>query len=270
MQYFFTQFAATRQRTAAWIERYLADDARLLFLIKTDAGRWEGHLGVCHIAGDVAELDNTIRGERRGHPKLFYLAELAVVRWAMADLGVDSVYLRLFADNARAIALHDKIGFRAELMQRLIARPYGDDVHFEIDAAIPPGPQDASLLQLRIDRAAFFGRHPWLAGGAGARPGRLEADELRASGIARRHRRQVGGTGGNEDTGTAGGWPLFSLFSLFAPVSLQEQVVLGDVAPDGVAGSAQGVASRAAPGANSNGTNPLAQKPDDTLLRRQG
>ena len=82
MQYFLTQFPASEVRTAAWLEKAVVPgDDRILFLICDDGGRLVGNLGVCDIKPHEAEVDNVIRGEKGGGPRLIFFAGIAMLSW---------------------------------------------------------------------------------------------------------------------------------------------------------------------------------------------
>src|SRR5210317_1681480 len=77
MKCYLTQFKATPERTLIWLQQIVAlEDNRLLFLVTTKEDKMIGHIGLCNIASDNIELDNLVRGEQGGDPKLIFYAEV--------------------------------------------------------------------------------------------------------------------------------------------------------------------------------------------------
>ena len=71
MKYFLTQFNASTNRTKSWLENIVIPSTdRLLFLILDEDNNLIGNFGIADILFDRCELDNLIRGENGGHPKL--------------------------------------------------------------------------------------------------------------------------------------------------------------------------------------------------------
>ena|SRR5437016_12768497 len=173
-RYFLTDFEPTPERTQKWLcESVLADDTRVFFLILDDAGRLVGNFGIRNISGNEAELDNLIRGERGGNPRLMFYAMVGLSAWAYISLGVDSVFLRVLSTNHRAISLNRSIGFSETRSQRLLRVRNGSHRNLVVaDGAnddrevgsLDPRPNSPApeLIEMRIDKFTFFAKHPWL------------------------------------------------------------------------------------------------------------
>jgi hypothetical protein len=160
---FFTQFTPTVERTRRWLNAViLADPTRIMFLVEDENGRRVGQFGLCGITATEAQLDNGIRGEAGGHPRLFYFVELAVIRFCFECLGVQRIFGNMFSNNIMAVLLHKSVGLTVENVQSLCRTESGGEVRF--DPVADPGQSNTKvqLLTLSLDRAAFYLRHPWI------------------------------------------------------------------------------------------------------------
>jgi RimJ/RimL family protein N-acetyltransferase len=114
---FFTQFEATPERTREWLARQvLTDPARLLFTVD-DAEGPLGTIGFMRLSQTSAELDNLIRGVRRGPPALMRAAETALARWLFDTFGLVQLEAAVLAGNFAAMQLHQSLGF--EIVRRI-------------------------------------------------------------------------------------------------------------------------------------------------------
>lgn len=114
-QWFPAQFRVTLAGTRRWTHRQLlAAPDRILFLIRLFDGVYIGHVGLYRFdfAQKSCEIDNVIRGAN-DVPGIMTLALKTLILWAKQVLGVQTLYLRVFADNTRAIALYKRCGFHA-------------------------------------------------------------------------------------------------------------------------------------------------------------
>jgi hypothetical protein len=112
-RFFFTHFEPNTHRTRAWLnETVLADDSRLLFIIRTQS-RAIGQLGFKGLCAEEAQLDNLIRGEIGGHPRLIYYSEVALLRWLFETFALAQVIALIRMDNVAAQALHGSLGFES-------------------------------------------------------------------------------------------------------------------------------------------------------------
>lgn len=111
MENFLTQFVATTDRTRDWIKNILlTTKGQMLFLIYSQ-NKIIGHYGFKELTKDYALLDNAMRGERDGHPKLMVYAGKAIVAWLFKNANVNEVRAEVMADNVSAIMLTTQIGF---------------------------------------------------------------------------------------------------------------------------------------------------------------
>ena len=112
MGMFLARFDATPESMTEYLGTYaIGATDRVLFMIRTPDSEFVGHVGLAHITEADAELDNLMRGRRGGAPTLMLEAERAVVSWALENLSLRRVYLRVLSHNHLAIGLHEEVGF---------------------------------------------------------------------------------------------------------------------------------------------------------------
>ncbi len=113
MRYFLTQFSATLERTRIWLlQSVLPSDDKLLFFILDTNNNLIGNFGIANIKKYKCELDNLIRGEKEGHPKLIYFSEIALLKWLFENQFMKHVNLHVFSNNRITLKLHLSVGFK--------------------------------------------------------------------------------------------------------------------------------------------------------------
>jgi len=121
---YLVRFPVTLEGTRAWLERgVLGTPDRVLFWVVDPAGRRVGHLGLFRYDAPSRsiELDNVVRGEADGPAGIMTRATEALCRWCLDRAEIDSVCLRVFSDNDRALRLYERAGF-VETMRRPLVR----------------------------------------------------------------------------------------------------------------------------------------------------
>ena len=165
MRYYLTQFKASPERTLTWLQQTVVlDDTRLLFLITTAEGKMIGHIGLCNISGQSVELDNLVRGERGGHPRLIFYAEVAVLDWAICILQLKKLYLCQFTDNNFGTALHNSIGFYEDASWKIIRSELNGECQHEILYEEAPAKGERGYMRMVLDIEEYRKNFPWLAG----------------------------------------------------------------------------------------------------------
>lgn len=109
---FFTEFTATVDRTRRWLTSVIENSPlKILFLVELKGGVMIGHLGLDYVPEREAfELGSILKGERA--PKgCMTLALRGLCHWAFNVYPVLHIFLRSFADNARALTLYKRCGF---------------------------------------------------------------------------------------------------------------------------------------------------------------
>ena len=101
-----TQFVATLASTKAWlIDRLLAAEDRILFLLVDNRGKVAGHIGFngCCNNDFLFEIDNVVRGDSSAAKGLFSMGMIALMEWARKTLNVAKFCLRVMDDNQHAL-----------------------------------------------------------------------------------------------------------------------------------------------------------------------
>jgi len=112
MRFFLAQFEASASLMTSYLEKYaVGDPNRILFLIFVE-GRPLGHIGLANVTSGEAEVDNMIRGAPGGSSSLMADSELALLNWAVDEMGIGSFQLRIQSRNFLAKRIHAQLGFR--------------------------------------------------------------------------------------------------------------------------------------------------------------
>jgi len=165
MRYYLTQFKATPERTLMWLQQLVAqEDTRLLFLIMTVDDKMLGHIGLCNIGNDNVEIDNLVRGEPGGDPKLIFYAEVAVLDWVLRVLQLKNIYLRQFTDNHMGTALHSSIGFFDDVSWKITKSLVNGETRHKIIYDEAPEKGERGYMRMVLDVDDYRNKFPWLAG----------------------------------------------------------------------------------------------------------
>lgn len=114
---FFTWLTSTEASTERWLSRVYGPASRdLLVMLEDDQGVPFGHLALIAFSehpqlGRSCELARVLRGTSGGPRGAMTRSIELLVAWAAEVLGVESVTLEVFADNAPAIACYERCGF---------------------------------------------------------------------------------------------------------------------------------------------------------------
>ncbi len=162
MACFLTQFQATSERTAAWLERVvLGSPERLLFMLRPDGGEICGHVGICRLDATSGEVDNVMRARRGGEPRLMFHAELALLSWMFGTLGLGESGLHVFSNNAPSVKLHEAVGYRVTRDIPISRRSTPELTEYLLDSDAGE-PVDFSYFEMGLPRARFLDLHPWV------------------------------------------------------------------------------------------------------------
>lgn len=151
MHSFLTQFVATNERTINWLENVVfKSEGQMLFIIH-NGEKVVGHLGFKNLIDKEAMLDNSIRGERGGHPKLFVQAHKALITWMIKSLGIESIIGIVLADNASGLMTNKLVGYKTRILLPLI-QEYNSDgsTIWRLGAEGQESPQDKYCYKLKI------------------------------------------------------------------------------------------------------------------------
>jgi RimJ/RimL family protein N-acetyltransferase len=156
MAAFLTNFAATPEKTKAYLTSMsLSDAARILFLL-ADGERFVGHMGLCNITADSAEIDNVVRGEVTSVSSFMVFAHIALLRWTFSNLNVPLVYLNVLADNIRAIRTYKRVGLVETSRTPLLRRETIDGYVLAPAVGVCQKPSDAMLIRMELQRDSFY------------------------------------------------------------------------------------------------------------------
>ena len=99
------------EKERQWVRQKLEENAPVFSMLEKDTGAFIGNIEFMDVADGVAELGIAITAamQDRGCGTE---AILAMVRYGMDTLGLHRVFLRVYLDNARAIHVYEKCGFR--------------------------------------------------------------------------------------------------------------------------------------------------------------
>lgn len=163
MRMFLTQFTATPENTRHYLEALsIGEPGRLLWLILDERGRCIGHVGLSGATaadGGRAELDNLMRGVEGGDPRLVHSAEVALLRWAFEQLGLQHIDVRVVSYNWMVIALHEEVGFQTTRQAPLHKRVDGD-LTLHDECAAEQANVRYHCTHMALDRARFGALNP--------------------------------------------------------------------------------------------------------------
>ena len=157
MKAFLTVFTPTLEKTQNYLTDFsLPDPARILFLAADRASRHVGHIGLCNITADGAEIDNVVRGESVDNPDFMVHAHSALLRWAFSVLDIPLAYLNVLAHNERALRTYRKVGFREVARTRLVREEQDDGYRLRPASISNRDAAVATLARMEIVRGHWF------------------------------------------------------------------------------------------------------------------
>ena len=130
MANFLTQFVATPERTNNWLKNVVfKNKGQMLFLIYVGK-KVIGHYGFKDLTTDEVLLDNAMRGERYGDPKLLVYAGKALVQWLFVQANVKRIKAEVMIDNIPAIMMNKKIGFQGWKKVPMLKKNINNELRF--------------------------------------------------------------------------------------------------------------------------------------------
>ena len=101
----------TAEQDRRWVQKKLAEDATVFSMLEKRTGAFIGNIELLHIENGSAELGIAITAamQEKGYGTE---AIPAMVRYGMETLGLRRIFLKVYPDNARAIHVYEKCGFR--------------------------------------------------------------------------------------------------------------------------------------------------------------
>jgi RimJ/RimL family protein N-acetyltransferase len=153
---FLTSFTPSPERTASWLAQVLSDSNRMLFMIVCN-GDMVGHYGFRNLSEGSAELDNLLRGERGGHPRLMQASVRSLSGWLFDALDLAMVYGHILADNPLALKLHQDLGFTFSETYPLTLVTEDKESRWEIGPPGKPSPDGKYYRRVELFRRAVRG-----------------------------------------------------------------------------------------------------------------
>ena len=101
----------TAEQERRWVQKKLAEDATVFSMLEKTTGTFIGNIELLHIEDGSAELGIAITAamQEKGYGTE---AIPAMVQYGMETLGLLRIFLKVYPDNARAIHVYEKCGFR--------------------------------------------------------------------------------------------------------------------------------------------------------------
>ena len=101
----------TAEQERRWVQKKLAEDATVFSMLEKTTGTFIGNIELLHIENGSAELGIAITAQLQ---EKGYGTEAipAMVQYGMETLGLLRIFLKVYPDNARAIHVYEKCGFR--------------------------------------------------------------------------------------------------------------------------------------------------------------
>lgn len=101
----------TEQQERRWVQKKLAEGTPVLSMLEQGTDAFIGNIEFMDVADSVAELGIAITAsmQDKGYGTE---AVRAMVDYGMDQLGLSRVFLKVYPDNARAIHVYEKCGFR--------------------------------------------------------------------------------------------------------------------------------------------------------------
>jgi|TARA_B110000858_G_scaffold176958_1_gene211508 hypothetical protein len=137
MKFFFSQFNSSCKRTLWYIKNLsIEKNNRIFFLIYTNNHKLIGHIGLAEIEKNFATMDNMVRGEEGGDPKLMYYSMIAIINWSFKILNIENLYGRIISYNWLTIFLYEEISFK--IIERIPLKKIeenGEINHKDVDSS---------------------------------------------------------------------------------------------------------------------------------------
>ena len=103
----------TEEEETEWIRRKLENNFRIFSMIDKATGEFIGNIEIMDVEGDAASGELGICITAKQQDRGFGSEAIpAMVKYAAKEYGLRRLMLRVFPDNARAIRVYEKSGFR--------------------------------------------------------------------------------------------------------------------------------------------------------------
>ncbi len=101
----------TEEQERQWVRERLADGEPIFSMLEKRTGAYIGNIGLMDITDGAGELGVVVTASMQDRS---YGTEaiLAMLKYGWDSLGLKRIFLKAFPDNARAIHVYEKCGFR--------------------------------------------------------------------------------------------------------------------------------------------------------------
>ncbi len=136
--------ALTAEAELRWVRRKLAENAPVFSMLEKDGGAFIGNIELMDVRDGVGELGIAITAKKQN---LGYGTEAipAAVDYALTRLGMDRVFLKVYPENARAIHVYEKCGFRTY-----------DRTEEDVFMAYVPADKETADLKIETERLWLY------------------------------------------------------------------------------------------------------------------
>lgn len=156
--WFTTRFPLSEAGTARWLEQVWSADDRILFFVEDEDCTPVGQVGLLHYdpVKKQCEFDNLLRGRKGKFGNIMMPALITLGIWSIRELDVREGFIRVVADNYRAIRMYERLG--AEEIERTPLIRVEENgvtrwVPEQPGASVPP---ERELATMRIKREVFL------------------------------------------------------------------------------------------------------------------
>jgi hypothetical protein len=162
MRMFLTQFQSTYERTLNYLKHIsIGQEGRIFFLVYDENDRFVGHIGIAGIENDKGELDNLMRGEIGGDPRLIYFAEVSLLNWCFKKLALQLSDVGVFSYNWLVISLHEEVGY-IKTEKIFLRRHEKDSVIFHDPVDSKDSNVKYSYTKMLLQKESFYLKANWL------------------------------------------------------------------------------------------------------------
>ena len=102
----------TAEQERGWVQKKLTEGAPVFSMLEKVTGAFIGNIELMDVADGAGELGIAVTAQMQDRG-FGTEAIPAMVRYGMEILGLHRIFLKVFPDNARAIHVYEKCGFRA-------------------------------------------------------------------------------------------------------------------------------------------------------------
>ncbi|MEK5477619.1 GNAT family N-acetyltransferase [Paenibacillus sp. FSL R5-0407] len=157
--WFTTRFPLSEEGTRQWIEQQVLNaDDRILFFVEDEEGTPVGQVGLLHYdeTAKQCEYDNLLRGRKGKFGNIMNYALITLGIWSIEVLDVQVGYIRVVADNHRAIRIYQSLGAEEVERSPLVKSEENGVTRWLPAPTEVDGEPERELVTMRIKRESFL------------------------------------------------------------------------------------------------------------------